>query len=325
MILEKHPLEGRKEWKFSQPSTTFSTTYARRNLQTGEEKPQNLECSFICREGLLNNVRVALQMHLMEAREGSAAWSKRFVPQAQINFDDEELLLPGKTHLSVAIPPTVPDRLQYADTLYKVANIVAGIPLLLLNPKREAGGWATLPPRFKSVIEGRARWFGVDNSLLRHPALLSVGAGLFRQAALLVNCGLADEVLASVPQEEVEKVLVEANWKAAFGLLDQARPWIQILPGSGGNFQNYPIPWTLYVRGGTSYWQRFLRLHRALRRHGFDKVLEDFSRGWNLDGNATDYSGAFSFWGEDGKLSEAHKRVMLLGKPLKRKRIVKGV
>lgn len=329
MILEKHPLQGRANWKFSQPSTIFATTYPLRDLRTGEVRQQSLECNFSCREGLLNNVRVALQKHLMEDREGSSTWSKVFVQTGEIAFDDEKGVVPGKTYMSTHIPnhPVRDDALKekYAAQLYKVANIVAGLPLLLLNPQRKPGEWATLPPRFKPVVENYARWFGVDNSLLRHPALLSVGSGLFRQAALLVNCHLAEEVIASAPTEEVERVLVEADWKAAFGLIDQVRPWIQILPGQGGNYENYPIPWTRYVRNGTSYWQRFIRLHRALRRHGFEDVLESFIQGWNLDGKAKDYSGAFSFWGADGKLSEAHKRVMLLGKPLKRKRIVRSV
>lgn len=329
MILEKHPLQGRKQWTFAQPSITFSTKYARRNLASGELRQQDLEASFICREGLLSSVRQALSAHLMESGQGDTPWSKRFTPRWEIAFDQEELARPGKTCMEVLIPggneTPLEKREEFAAKLYPVANIVAGLPLLLLNTHRKPGDWHKLPPRFQPLREGRARWFGADNSLLHHPALLSVGTGLFRQAVALVSCGLAEEVLASTPQEEVEKALAEADWKAAFGLVDKARPWIQIIPGKNGAFENYPIPWTKYARGGTSYWQRFIRLHRALRRHGFEEVLEDFVQGWNLDGRSLDYSGAFSFWGEDGKLSEAHKRVMLLGKPLKRKRIVKSV
>lgn len=327
MVLEKHPLSGRKEWVYYQPSLTFATNYARRSLKNGELQLQNLASRFSCREGLLYRIRRALRAHLMEEQRGSSPWSKRFVPVSQIDFSYKDLLQPGSTLFAVQIPPAVsPQQHQeYADTLYRVANLVVGVPLLLLNPKRTAGNWSTLPPRFRAVIEGRARWFGVDNSLLRHPALLSLGTGLFRQAALLVECGLADEVLASVPQGTVEQVLEQTNWKEAFELLGRIRPWIQVPPGVEGTWGNYPIPCTPSREGTTTYWQRFLRLHRALQRHDFDQVLEDFSKGWNLDGKGEDYRGTFSFWGRHRSTTAAHKRVLLLGRAPQKKRIAKGV
>src|SRR5574338_1678787 len=176
MPLEKHPLKGHRSWIFSQPAMTFSAQYLRRDLATGEEKFQNLECDFACREGLLNNTRQSLRTYLTDASEGDNPWTKRHRIAAEIVFDDGRGLVPGKANIQIRIPEAAFNATQeaYAAKLYLVANIVVGLPLLLLNPNRKPGEWSKLPPRFKPIVEGKARYFGVDISVLRHPALLSV-------------------------------------------------------------------------------------------------------------------------------------------------------
>lgn len=329
--VEKHPLQDNPRWLFHQPNMRFESKYILRNLETGAESVKDIQAGFTCREQLIGAIRTPFAQFTTTHTQKPRSYEMETKVVSEIKLEDERLLGAGLTRFSVLLPRKSPaeDEKAVAASIAKVADLVAGIPLLLLNPRRQAGGWWRTPEPYAGYNRGTgffsAVWLGSDNSVLRHPALLSVGMGLFRQAYLLHYAGMAEAVLASVPHEEVAEVLDAADWRRALGIVEKLRPWIQVPPGKNGAPHHYPFPW--YQRSGiksVSYWQRLIRLHRALRRHDFETVLQPLREGWNLSGTTASYTGAFNFWGEGKNLTEAHKRLMTLGKPLKRKDNAEG-
>jgi len=312
----------------------FQSAYIVRDLRTGDESVKNLHVpNFSCREGLIGSVHNPILHSCAERKQTAGSYAVTTTKVGELILDDPKVLGPGKTQFLVRATPTAQMPIlgaEVAELVMKVADLVAGIPLLLLNPKRPAGDWWRTEKNFlpggKDPATGLEKtanfcWWGSDNSVLFHPAYLSIAFGLYRQAYALVNAGMAEQVLASVPREEVEETLTAADWRRALGIIEAARPWIQVPIGKGGELGNYPFPW--YQRAtlkSTSYWQRLIRLHRAIRRHGYEAVFGNFFSGWNLDMSTPGIcTGAFHFWGKDKELTEANKRLMELGKPLKRK------
>lgn len=343
MALEQHPLSGKDDWQYNQPASGVSTYYVSRDLSSGEETVRRLAHFTSCRENLISYLRQALQrLNTNKEKYGDRAWEVSLKQTHDIVLDDRRCR-DGNHRTLLAIHDPIPnweiagegDHVDEEEFL-QVANIVVGLPAALLDPNRRSGDWWVTPLkgfRGKAPATGEApkadgqaqqnylRWRGVDNFVLRHPALLATLIGLYRQAYLLCACGFGPQVLDSVNHDDVVEAISEAKWKPIFALADQARPWINVPAAQNSSPVNYPFPWHTPGRKKVSYWQRFVRLQRAVRRHGYDEVLgEDLAQGWSLLNKGTQYTGAFSFWGVEKDLKDAHRRIMKLGKPLKRKK-----
>lgn len=323
---EKHPLTGHVSWVFFQPNINVHSSALLRDLKTEEEIKINITAYSDCREGLISDIRRTLQNRTTKfVKAGRRAWEGANKPTHSITLDDARCLGKGNTVLSVneAFWKVCTTKDQVEEFL-RVCDAIVGIPSLLLNPNRKPGEWWRTDPekavREKPrVIDWDARvidWNGTDNAFLRHPALFASVTGLFRQAFWLCRAGFGKKVLESVDYSKVEKVLTEPTWKEGLELAEALKTWICVPVPQGGNTKNVSFPWYPRSAKQVSYWQRFIRLQRALHRHSADEVLGgDIFEGWDLLKKGTQYSGAFSFWGEAGGLQPAHKRVMALGKP----------
>ena len=336
MALETHPLEGNEKWTFFQPNVGIKSHYLTREIEVDapEEIVRSITHGSTCREGLINNVRAAFQALTTEKTSvGERAWQLEPKKTFDIVLDDEKIRGPGMSRLWIDARWLRPEDYDPAsggfdkkfrriklDEFLKVADIVVGLPAALLNPDRASGEWWRTDPE-KALAGGRIYWDGADNTVLQHPAVMAVLTGLYRQAFCLCHGGFGPQILETGSYEEVRGAIDAAEWKPIFGQCEKFRPWINVPVPNGGYPQNFAFPWHPPKSKRVSYWQRFVRLQRALRRHGFNEVLgEDICSGWALLDKGTQYSGAYSFWGEEKKLTGAHKRVMQLGRPLKRKK-----
>lgn len=322
---EKHPLSGAPGWTFFQPYMNVHSSVFLKDLKTKEESKANITSFSHCREGLISDVRTSLQRRTTNfIQKGDRAWEGALTPTCSITLNDDRCLGEKDTVLSVLDnvrpatgKPFVSD--EKVEEFLKVCNAIVGIPALLLNPGRKPGEWWRTDPKTAVRTSGNGRmidWNGADNSFLQHPSIFASITGLLRQAFWICQAGFGERVLASADYSRVEGVLTAPSWKDALELAEQLRTWISVPIPSGGSLENISFPWYPRSSKQVSYWQRFIRLQRALHRHSPNEVFGgDFFEGWALLNKGTQYSGAFMYWGKEKTLTPAHKRVMELGKP----------
>lgn len=331
--LNEHPLQGNPHWVFNQPTISLQQVYKVRllegakanTIERAEENAFSLLTYSHCREGLIINVRQGLHGRLTtKQKSGDKSWECKTSPSHEVVFEDEvcaKSKVPpfGDNVIHITHTNMVKAGVSKAEFL-QVVNCVLGIPWRLLNPHWHPPTTALQEAKIANGAEAWG-WDGIGNFSLRHPALLAISTGLYRQAALLCAAGQAKEVLATVSADEVEAALQDKDWRPAFGLAERLRPWISVPVPPGASIGNFPFPWGPRKAKQVSYWQRFIRLQRGARRHGYDAVLgRSLHESWALAGLNTEVpTGVVAFWGAEKALTPAHKKVMELGKPLKRK------
>lgn len=340
MLLEEHPLSNETNWIFLKPEVGVRVNYLTRPV--GIDKPKETAHSIStfssCREVIIGSIRTALQnLTTKKIPVGTSTWQKELKTTSDIILNDKRSNGLKNNYLTISTNgfqfnnfPTKKstDNLKFGkiklEEFLRVSDIVVGLPAALLNPNRMPGDWWHTNPE-KARRGARIYWNGIDNTILQHPVITSTLTGLYRQAYCLCFGGFGPEVLKSGSYEEVQEAIDSGDWKEIFAQCEKFRPWINVpVPeaglGKGGNIHNFAFPWYKPRTGRVSFWQRFVRFQRALRRHGFEEVLgQDISTGWNLLKKEISYSGVYTFWGEERQLTKSHKRVMELGKPLKRK------
>lgn len=318
--VDTHPLYNKKEWVFTQPTIRVNSSVMLKDLATDEEIKCNITSSSSCREGMISDIRTALQRRTTNfVKLGDRAWEGNLKLTHSISLGDPRCLGNGETVLLVHTKERVISRKDAQDFL-KVSDAVVGIPCALLNPNRKPGDWWRTDPaqsyqKFKDD-HYTLEWWGADNFVLQHPALFASVLGLYRQVFLLFQAGWGRKVLESIDHSRVERVLTEPSWKDALELAEQLRPWISVPVPTHGLVSNIPFPWYPRQAKQVSYWQRFIRLQRALHRYPAEEVFGgDFVDGWALLNKGPQYTGAFALWGEAKTLTAAHKKLMELGKP----------
>lgn len=315
-----HPLSKDPRWTFCKPSAGFYSSFVLLT-EKGEEQKRSVSNYGHCREAIISIVRTGFQKGgFTNFQGGDKPWEGSLTPTGRILLAHPLCSGHGETKLQITMPAGAAfDHLQFS----RVADALVGIPCTLLNPNRVPGDWWIT--KEEEVKDGNnLHWYGSDNFFLRHPTLMAIVLGLFRQSWLLCTRGFGNEVLKGIERAEVEEAISTANPKTAFILADKLRTWISVPVAVASETPgNFPFPWYPRKSKQVSHWQRFVRLQRAIRRHGYDEVMgEDFHKGWQLLDKSPQYhTGVFSFWGGHGdqKVTPAHKRIMDLGKPLSRK------
>jgi hypothetical protein len=165
--------------------------------------------------------------------------------------------------------------------LVHTLNSLVSLPGLLLNPDRYTGDWweQTEEQIFQRMSKHKLGYYGnpvfeywgADNSILQHPALVSITFGLFRQAVDLHTHGMADELTKVVSPREVRTALFNSNEKAALKLVQKIKPWLY-----------RPTTNTYFPLSGPGKWELFLNLHKALYKHGFKAVFGEVEDAWQL-------------------------------------------
>lgn len=322
MALEEHPLDGNSDWVFHKPGLSVKIKYATVHIGSKDAtkvSEHTLTGAYQCREVLIGDTRQAFKRltTTLEAPPDGPHWNKILKQVKRVVLDHESVLGPEDCLLSISSVTSAPA--EEVKQFLKVADIVAGIPLALLNPKTRSKDW------WDKLLDNRSQftrfaWLGTDNGILQHPAFFSIATGLIRQAFLLHRCGFGEEILESGNHEEVLEAIISNDTKALLKQAEVFRPWINVpIASRSEGLVNFPFPWVKPQAKKVSYWQRFIRLERAIRKHGLNAVIgEDFTQGWDLLGKNICYSGAYSFWGAGSNLTESHKRIMKLGQPKKK-------
>jgi len=99
-------------------------------------------------------------------------------------------------------------------------------------------------------------------------------------------------------------------------LIKKTRNWIEVPVGENGYRVNYSFP--------LGFWRRLIRLQRAIRKVGYEETIgQTFHEGWATTGG-TEFRGAYSFWGDEGELTNHHKHLMKIGAPRRQTRVTKS-
>jgi hypothetical protein len=314
-------------WHFSQPNLGFRAKYVSIDKE-GERSEHSMLYLSTCREGVVSQARKKFQeTFTTKNRTGHRVWNFSFeTGEDRIDLADSTVKGAGDTKL--LINASMLTREEQAVFL-QVTDYLVGNVCVLLNPdERDEGEWWRTDPDdcLTPDIAGNncVSWNGSDNFFLHHPALLSLVTGLYRQALLLTQAGFGEEILGVVPREKVDKAMTTGSWRQALANCKKLRQWIEIYTPGGNHQINFPFP--------EGYWLRFMRLHQALRRHGYQKVFDqDFTAAWNLLAKNSNWSGMYNFWGYkkgddsgDSRQSDRRQRLMKLGKPQERNSTSEG-
>lgn len=234
-----------------------------------------------CREGVLSQTQHSLRQALYGRNANYYSWSTN---NARISLEHPSLKQPGQTYLSIAkygcVNAEVARKIRSVSEsrrlqLTQVADALVGNVCVLLNPDRYQGDWwQTFPDEFVDDRD-RVRWYGADNTILYHPALVSLVLGLYRQACLLVRAGRASEILKIIPRQEVVQTLNDADPERALSNVKRLEDWIAINVPTGGYRSNTPIR-----RGELP---KLLSLHKCIYTYGFEKTFgRSTKESWNL-------------------------------------------
>jgi len=315
-------------FRFSQPFVGFSTKYQTVpvNKQSGA-RTHSMNYGGTCREELIWDTREFLQSKSVSWKDKRGSWKRIATLQSEINVDHQSLKQPGVTHLWL----NTDEDDYYGDALAQVCkrpccigrfpevvDAVTGPIAVILNPDRYEGDWWTTSPK-ETVPANRGvnelRWYGTDNFFLRHPVLLSLMMGSFRQAVLLFQQGFDESLLRVVNRKEVEDCLSNADPELALKLLNKIKPWIAVSQSFSAH--NFPFP--------NVYWHRVNQLYKAIHRYGYDELFgPGIAQSWGLtkgeddadhNGRYNVANGPMAYFGTAGsKLTEAGKLLSKLGR-----------
>ena len=326
-----HPLTNHENWKYWQPFLgAVSTVMVVKSEK--EDEIVKIGASGACREVIIALMRSSIQRRVRAAPKSSAPGrGLKTAPRiASVRLYDPRLLenLPGANYLKTHPSAIKKSRLakeepsqEEIETFLLVCDAICGIPSVLLAHRRPTGDWWRSSPE---LIAQEIHWNGADNWFVRHPALVGLATGLFRQAAMLTAGGFAPQILETVERAKVEEALTTADQKLAYELVKKLRTWIEVPCAGGASVINYPVP--------LGYWKVFDCLQRAQQRHNYREIFgTDFYGSWGLEGPGAalpyyhQYNGAFSFWGQRTAPTAALRHLLELGKPHRRTRSAQKV
>lgn len=277
-----------------------------------------------CREEVIYAIRQRMQdegySHIAGRGWNDRSFKKK--PGTGLDLEDSTLKQPGLSFLHACEggngyddePGHICKRRCCIEPQLALLDALVGPACVLLDYDRYVGDWwQTSLEEF--VTESRInryepkqrmyRWYGTSNFFLRHPALVSIVLGLFRQAFMIASCGAEAALLKKIDRKEVEDCLSNADPALALRLIGQARPWLE--SSKGGTF--FPF--------SNNNFRLLTDLHKAIYRHGYDEVFGgDLESSWDLDELRTGGGGggAFSYFGNKSKQTTARKRVTRLAK-----------
>jgi hypothetical protein len=177
-------------------------------------------------------------------------------------------------------------------------DAVVGPLTVLLNPDRYQGNWW-----FTGIDEaletgkrtGLLHWYGVDNTVIAHPALASLYSGLVRQCAYIARTGAVDQIREDVEGMGLEECLNESDEVQALRIAKKMQQWISVPNLRNGHASHIPV--------GCGTFPKILALHKSIYRHGFEATFKaSFIEGWGL-GKTTGakYNGIHTYMGQKGE------------------------
>jgi hypothetical protein len=183
-------------------------------------------------------------------------------------------------------------------------DAVVGPLTVLLNPDRYQGNWW-----FTGVSEaletgkrtGLLHWYGVDNTVIAHPALASLYSGLVRQCAYMARTNIVDQIREDVEGMGLEDCLNESDEVQALRIAKKMQRWISVPNLKGGGPSHIPV--------GCGSFPKILALHKSIYRHGFEETFKaSFIEGWGLDKTTgAKYNGIHTYMGQKGENSNGRR------------------
>ena len=321
MTARKTITPGKAEWNFRQHNLEVISHYQRvppapafgKALEALKSRiSRTVRGRSPCREGVLANLRCGMWDALTGPAGGGAGWRDTSPRKLRfgIDLEEEALKQPGQTVLRVHAAHSC----KRSDRAYQefvwLSDATVGLLNVLLNPNRYTGTWwRTHKEEVQSDHDhGMLNYYGVDNTLLYHPALVSLNIGLLRQCVLIAGRGLARAALANVKRPEVVKALNQSDAEQALELFKKMRPWVEVTSQREHRAINFPVP-----KGSFS---KLLNLHQALYIHGFEKTFNaDLITAWNLKGGlyGLPCNGIHDYMGQQGE-NDRGERIKALAK-----------
>lgn len=304
-----------REFRYNQPFIGFRTQFRTVSIK-GKTKARTHTINYgaSCREELVWDTREAFETKITERRQKSCSWEIQTIPTQTLDLDHPSLKQPEKTYLWFDTSEGYDDsdgsvckRACCLHYFTEVLDAIVGPIAVLLNPDRYVGDWWTTAS--SEASKGKEiRWYGTDNFFLRHPILVSVMMGMFRQGILLDQQDFSEAILKAVQRKDVEDCLTNADPVLAMRLMRALRPWIEV------------EKWQTNFTFGQGYWDRLGLLHRAIYKYGYDVLFDgNPQESWNIapghSGRHDISNGPFAYWGGPGKkVTKAGKRLAKLGK-----------
>lgn len=314
----KHFLKDDPNWGFKQPHM-FVRSQLVLEPKEGKSGVRTVSDGQTCREGVIHNFRTHLRgLACKVTQPGNGLSPTKLEKVADIELCDKRVQTPGSTFLSITRIGLNMDP-KYVDTFIEVADALVGNVAVLMSTYRKPGTWwrtdASTCEKPSNGYPESVHWYGSDNIVLRHPVFLAIISGLYRQAGNLCAGGFGEQMLKSISRSEVEKALDDADRDRALANIKKIKDWL-IVPPANGHDRYYPFP--------LGFWRRFLRLQRAIVRHGYDEVFQaNLIDSWGLTNTDRSWGGVYDFWGGRGKdRNEQHFRILELGKPAGKSRSV---
>lgn len=274
-----------------------------------------------CREALIYNIGDWMEQLVGYSDEDEnhdpTPWEKKkaalkpLAPKDKILLNVESLRQAGGTRLIVSPYEYADDYNQMCQreccrgNLVHAVNSLVSLPALLLNPDRYTGDWWEQTESQMMVVTRNSRYYeeptfeywGADNSILQHPALVSIMFGLFRQAVVLHKAGMVHDLERVVSPKAVRTALFNSDEKAALKLVQKLEPWIFC-----------PTANTYFPISGPGKWELFLNLHKALYKHGFTAVFGEVENAWELASRGIKtLSGSHSYFRDKKKVENVNR------------------
>lgn len=289
-------------WRFYQPALCLKSVFQKESLEDGTERVVTFRHTRTCREGTIADITQTLKRNSVVTKTEPNSWRQTHVRTHKITLDFDGAYAPGATQLGVA-------RRMHAQVdhtnLYEMLDCLLGPIAVLLHPNRPKGEWSL----YRRLAKTQIFWGGVDNSILRHPSLVAITLGLFRQAILLEQQGFYKAFRETAEQGEAQRIMVEVDIEAARKMVQNMRPWIEVVPGQGGAHRNYPFP--------KGYFSRSETLIDAIGVTSLARVFPGgpqntwgVTRGWAV-------RGVWEHWGEKGSPTKAFKNLITLAEKRK--------
>jgi hypothetical protein len=220
-----------------------------------------------------------MQTHAVDFVRAKDSWRCTPVLEKNIEIDHPKLKQPGITYFWLndeegdGDPQTFCSRPCCVTRLPEMIDAIVGPVAVILNPDRYQGDWWTTSAQ-ECLKDKELRWYGADNFFMRHPVLMSLMLGSFRQAITLFSQGFDTAILRAVERKDVEDCLTGGDPKLALSLLKKLKPWLAV-SNSVGHAPNFPFP--------NTYWHRTGQLQRAIHKYGYDELFgTNLTQGWGL-------------------------------------------
>ena len=317
-----HPLSSDKDWTFHQHGILVRAPVliTPNGSKTGRKKV--ISASSTCREGVVSGIRNQLRSSAGRVKQNPNSWNSKYTLNNKVELDHEPLKQPKQSYITVnryhvvgnirKANPKAGKRIRYrtyywngpryayrkepafiycngrmtktkAQQFIYICDAVIGPLTVLLNPDRYAGNWWHTSVEECMSHNGTLTWYGVDNTVLQHPAFVSLYTGLVRQCALLARTDKVEQLLATVSRTDVRNCLNNSDPEQAWVLAKKMRPWIEVPTPKSGGQSNIPIPKGSFFK--------IPMLHKAIYANGFRKTFgKSFADNWSLAGDPYGYA-----------------------------------